>query len=297
MNNSYDWYKVFCCVVQNGNITNAAAQLFISQPAVSQCIKQLESSLGCKLLIRTPKGVKATYEGEHLYRHIAKGIEQFEIGEKRLRACLNLDIGEIYIGASDMTLEYFLLPYLERFHASYPDIKVRITNGPTPETVRILEEDKIDFGIISEPAPEVENFDVIPVREIEDIFICGKEFAKNRVKNKKIENPAAFPLIMLEPNTSTRKHINNYFENNDIAVCPEFELATSSLIVQFVKRNLGVGCVVRDFAEEELDKGCILELKPEKPIPKRRICVIKKHTPCSLAAERLLEIILVKLMI
>ena len=124
MNISYDWYRIFYYVALNGNITIASEQLFISQPAVSQSIKQLESSLGCILFIRTAKGVKLTEEGKVLYQHIAKGIEQIKLGEKRLKSQLSLESGEIHIGASDMTLEYLLLPYLEEFHNLYPKIKI-----------------------------------------------------------------------------------------------------------------------------------------------------------------------------
>ena len=55
------------------------------------------------------------------------------------------------IGASDMTLQFFLLPYLEQFHKEYPRIKVTVTNAPTPETIRCLEEGKIDFGVVTTP--------------------------------------------------------------------------------------------------------------------------------------------------
>ena len=292
MNISYDWYKIFYYVALNGNITTAAEQLFISQPAVSQSIKQLESSLDCKLFIRTTKGVKLTVEGEVIYQHISKGIEQIKLGEKRLESQLNLESGEIHIGASDMTLEYFLLPYLETFHRLYPKIKISITNGPTPETISILEDDIIDFGVISEPVPDIKNFSVIPVREIEDIFICGTEFIEITKNQISLEKLVSMPLILLEPNTSTRKYINTYLKENDIIISPEFELATSSLIVQFVKRNLGIGCVVRDFAEVDLKDGFVYEVKLENQIAKRHICIIKKPSMISKASEKLLEILL-----
>ena len=65
-----------------------------------------------------------------------------------------MESGEISIGASDMTLQFYLLDYLERFHEKYPDIKVHVTNAPTPETLRYLQEGRIDFGVITAPVPE-----------------------------------------------------------------------------------------------------------------------------------------------
>lgn len=292
MNISYDWYKIFYYAALSGNITAASEQLYISQPAVSQSIKQLENSLGCKLFVRTPKGVKLTAEGKIIYQYVSKGIEQIQLGEKRLESQLSLESGEIHIGASDMTLEYYLLPHLEKFHRLYPKIKISITNGPTPETIKILDDDKIDFGVISEPISDYHDFLIIPVKEIEDIFICGTEFADMTHNPIPLEQLVSMPLIMLESNTSTRKYIDAYLSENNIIISPEFELATSSLIVQFAKRNLGIGCVVRDFADNNLRKGLVYEVTPEKRIAKRHICVIKKNAAVSRASEKLLELLI-----
>ena len=85
----------------------------------------------------------------------------------------NFDMGEIRIGASDMTLRYYLLPFLERFHEKYPGIKIAVTNAPTPETLRFLEEGRIDMGVVSTPFLEAAGLKAVPVREIEDIFVGG----------------------------------------------------------------------------------------------------------------------------
>jgi len=291
MNISYDWYKIFYHVAKCGNFTMASEHLFISQPAVSQSIKQLETSLGCTLFIRTSKGVKLTAEGETLFQYISKGIEQIKLGEKRLKAQLSLESGEIYIGASDMTLEYYLLPYLERFHKMYPKIRIIITNGPTPETLAKLKNNIIDFGVISEPIGELNSsYLITPVKKIEDIFITGTE--KKEYETLTLNQLKETPLIMLEEGTSTRKYIDDFLNNNDVSVLPEFELATSSLIVQFTKRNLGVGCVVRDFAQEALKEGSVIEVKLDKQIPKRNICLIRKKDVVSNASEKLLSLLL-----
>ena len=100
------------------------------------------------------------------------------------------------------------------------------------------------------------------------------------------------PFIMLEPNTSTRKYIDNYLNQNNIHSSPEFELATSALIVQFVKRNLGIGCVVRDFANEDLMNGFVHEIKLKNKIAKRHMCIIKKPSLISRASEKFLELLL-----
>ena len=98
-------------------------------------------------------------------------------------------------------------------------------------------------------------------------------------------------MIFLENNTSTRSYMDAYLEREGVRLQPEFELATSDMIVQFALRNLGVGCVVRDFAEEYLDAGRLFELRFNKLIPKRAFSVVRsKRQSLSAAAGKLLEI-------
>lgn len=292
MTNNLEYYKTFYYVGKLSSITLAAKELSISQPAVTQSIHQLEKALGCTLFQRTSRGMKLTSEGKLLYRYVEKGYEQIELGEQRLGQMLHLDVGEVRIGASDMTLRFFLLPYLEKFHELYPGIKVTVTNGPTPETLSYLEDDKIDFGVISTPFNEKEGYSFFPVSEIEDTFVAGRKFIQYKNKTLDFSDLSNVPLIMLEGKTSTRDYITSLLNENGAELRPEFELATSDMIVQFALRNLGVGCVVKDFAKEYLDSGVLFELRFNKMIPKRKICVITDDSrPLSVAARKLVELI------
>ncbi len=132
MDINLEYYKIFYYVAKCQSITAAAGELCISQPAVSQGLKQLENALGTKLFIRTAKGVTLTNEGTTLFSYVKNGYEQIALGEKKLQEMLNMRTGEIRIGASDMTLQFYLLPYLRQYHHLYPDIKVTVTNAPPP---------------------------------------------------------------------------------------------------------------------------------------------------------------------
>ncbi len=313
-----EYYKVFYYVGKNKSITAAAKELMISQPAVSQSIHQLEKALGCSLFQRTSRGMKFTAEGNLLYRYVERGVESIDLGQQRLKQLQHLEAGEVRIGASDMTLRFFLLPYLEKFHELYPGIKVTVTNGPTPETLEYLEEDRIDFGVIStsfSPSARSDNsFDAaadssdeagidsmllgkeelpyFPVAEIEDVFVAGRRFIQYKNRMMDFSDLEKLPLILLEGNSSTRSYIDNFLTEHGVSIQPEFELSTSDMIVQFALRNLGVGCVVKNFAQEYLDSGVLFELRFNSVLPKRKICVISDESrPLSVAASKLLSII------
>ncbi|CUH93477.1 LysR family transcriptional regulator [Herbinix luporum] len=289
MINNMEYYKIFYYVAKVGSFTKAGEELCISQPAVSQSIKLLEESLGSSLFIRVPKGVKLTPEGEMLFSYVKRGYEYIRLGEEKFKKMLDLEHGEIRIGASDMTLEFYLLPYLEAFHEKYPGIKVVVTNAPTPNTLTLLYEGKIDFGVISEPFQTKSGIHYKRVKKIRDIFVAGNKFSHLQDKILEYKELEKLPIISLEDNTSTRRYVNQYLQANQIVLNPEFELATSDMIVKFAIRNLGVGCVVEDFASEGIREGKLFKLQFKDEIPERHICIVTSNQgPISNAAKRLL---------
>lgn len=290
-----EYFKVFYYTAKYGSVTRAASELMISQPAVSQSLKALEKSLGVTLFGRASRGVRLTREGQLLYSYVEKGYEQIESGVEKIRQMQNLELGEVHIGASDMTLRFYLLPFLEKFHEKYPDIKVFVNNAPTPETLEHLRTGKIDFGVVSTPFEAGEDIETSRVREIEDVFVAGRRFISYKNKMLDFQELEKLPMISLEKNTSTRSYMDEYLAQEGIVLQPEFELATSDMIVQFALRSLGVGCVVRDFAAEYLDSGMLFELRFNKMIPRRAFSVVRsKKQPLPAAARRLMEIMELK---
>lgn len=292
MNTNLEYYKIFYHVAEAGSFTKAGEKLCISQPAVSQSIKMLEEILGSRLFVRIPKGVKLTPEGDALFSYVKRGYEYIQLGEEQFQKMLDLEHGEIRIGASDMTLQFYLLPYLERFHEKYPGIRVIVTNAPTPSTLALLYDGQIDFGVVSEPFQEKAGVKYKRVKKIRDIFVAGSKFRflqESMIEYKDLEK---LPIISLEHNTSTRKYVNEYLGTNQVVLNPEFELATSDMIVKFAMRNLGIGCVVKDFAEEALENGNLFEVQFVDKIPERNICIVtSNNNPISEAANRLLDML------
>ena len=292
MNINMEYYRIFYYVAKYSSITGAANKLCISQPAVSQAVKQLEEAIGASLFVRNSKGVRLTVEGQTLYRYVSSGYEQIMLGENKVKEMLDLERGEVRIGASDMTLQFYLLPYLEQFHLMYPGIKVSVTNAPTPLTIEHMKAGRIDFGVVSKPFGKLDRINIIKGREIEDVFVAGEAFKMLKGKTLSYSDLARYPYICLEQNTSTRQYVDAFLRENGYDSNPEFELATSSMVVQFASRNMGIGSVVKDFAEEELQKGTLFLLRFDREIPHRDICVITDNTaPMSKAAKTLIDLL------
>ncbi len=290
MDINLEYYKIFYYVASYKSITIAAEKLSISQPAVSQAVKHLEADLSCTLFVRTPKGVRMTKEGEMLFSYVQRGYETILSGEKKLLEMLNLEKGEICIGASDMTLQFYLLPYLEQFHEKYPKIRVTVTNAPTPETLKHLADGKIDFGIVSTPIEPHPHLKVTAVKEISDIFVAGKKFEHLKGKRLSYHKLEQYPVMCLEGATSTRRYVEEFLATEGVALKPEFELATSDMLIQFAIRNLGIASVVSEFAAEQMKNGTLFALQFDGEIPKRQFCIVADdRVPLSAAAAKLLD--------
>ena len=288
---NFEHCRVFHEVVRAGNITRAAEQLHVSQPAVSQTVKLLEEALGCTLLVRSAQGVRPTPEGEVLAAHLARGYAHFAEADRKVQELLRLASGELRIGASDMALRFFLLPHLERFNREHPQVRIHVTNRPSPETLRMLRDGAIDFGLVGEPVPaDVEDIRFIPVMPMQDAFFAGDRFAGLRHRTVPWEELAGLPLIALETGTSSRMHADAFLAGQGVRLQPEFELAAGDLIVQFAERGLGVACIADTYAAEAEAAGRLFRLRLETDLPPRMLCLaVPDGLPLSPACRALLD--------
>lgn len=288
--NNLAHYECFLTVASCSSISEAAKKLYVTQPAVSAEISQLERALRVRLFFRTNRGVSLTPEGQVLYDYIRKAFSFVEAGEEKIRELSGLRSGTLRIGASDMTLRFFLLDYIADFRKCYPDVHLNVTNAPTPKTLEALRSGQIDFGVISEPLSpsECEDMELIPVRRIQDIFIAAPHFdIAHRLSVKKTDL-ADYPLIMLERNTSTRRYVADWF--GEEFPDPAIELATSDLLLEFAVRGIGISSIVEDFALDAIHRGQVIRLPMEEEIPPRRFFVAHlRRMPMSAAARRMMD--------
>lgn len=281
-----DLYRVFNLVSKNKSFTKAAEELYMTQSAVSQAISRLEKELEVKLFHRTPRGTVLTNEGKVLNEHVNAALGILDSGEGKIQAYKGLRRGELRIAVGDTISRYFLLPYLEDFHARFPGIKLKILNGTTPEILEYIKAGQADVGVCNLPIDD-EQFQVIPCMEIHDIFVCGDKYKRISKQKISFNHLMELPLIFFEENTISRKYVGGFLKKRGFTLSPVFELGSYELIMDFAKGNLGISCVVREFSKEYLEKGILHEVMLEEEIPSRNIGIVKlKATPFSQAAEK-----------
>lgn len=285
-------YKIFYFAAKSGSISKAAEKLYITQPAVSQAIKHLESQLGGKVFFRTPRGVVLTEEGKILYKYIEQAYNFIMTAENKFLEMQNLMNGEIKIGASDTLCKYYLLPYLSQFHSDYPNIKIQVTNRITQETISLLKVGKVDLGIINLPINNDKKLIIKEVFPVQDCFVCGDKYKDLSESPISLNKLLEYPILLLDKGSTTRKFLDEFIESQGVNITPEIELGSIDLLVSFAKIGLGISCVVKDFVKDELDSSNLHEIKLIEKIPKRNIGIITlKDVPLSNAAKKFIELL------
>jgi LysR family transcriptional regulator, transcriptional activator of the cysJI operon len=284
-----DLYRIFNVVSRNKSFSKAAQELYLTQSAVSQAIMKLENELEIQLFYRTPKGISLTNEGKLLNEHISSALGMINVAEVKISEFKTLNTGQLRIGVGDTISRYFLLPYLEEFHARYPGIKLNILNGTTTEICNFIKSGNADVGICNLPIQD-EHLQVIPCKEIQDIFVCGEKFKRLTNKAVSLEFLMRMPLIFLEKKSNSRMFVENFFTKRGFHISPVFELGSYDLVLEFTKINLGISSVIKEFSKDYLERGDLYEIKLEEEIPKRSIgiCYLK-NVPLSRAAKRFVE--------
>lgn len=292
MKTKLDPYRIFNEVVVEKSFSKASKKLYISQPAVSQIVSQLETDLKVRLFTRTPKGVVPTKEGELLFEYVNAGINLIEKGEKRLIDSKNLFEGELRIGVGDTIAKYYLIDYLDRFNGIHPQVKLRIINRTTMELTTLLKSGDIDIAVLNLPIDDT-SLDTIRTKKIQDILVAGEKFAHLRDKSIDFGELLDYPLIMLDSRSKSRKYVEDFLDSQGVSIEPEIELGSHDLLLELTRIGLGLAFVVEDYANTYLDSKEVFPVTTRMKIPGRSIGICHlKGVSLSPAAEKFVKILL-----
>lgn len=291
--NRLNLYNIFLAAAESGSLSDAAAKLYISQPAISKAIKRLETELDCVLFHRSSRGVQLTDEGRLLYNHISQAFAGISSGENLLRARKSLGIGRIRFGASNTLCKYLLLPHLKQYVHDNPHVNISIDCQSSSHTLKLLDSHDIDIGLTASPDSQ-KGLILYPAGYIQDTFVASPEYISNlRLREGADTNDPFFHanLMLLTKDNVTRSYVNNYLTDSLLAKTTLMEIGSMDLLIEFTKTGLGIGCVIREFVENELKTGGLIDVTPaELSIKKREVCYcINDSVPLSGAAMDFLK--------
>ena len=285
-------YRVFYTVAKCGSLTKAAEELYISQPAVSQAIKQLETQLGGKLFNRTHRGMELSETGgKQIFATVEKALKLFEDAESKYIELKDTATGVVRICASDTVATHFLLPYIKEYHEKYPNVNLILQNGTSSETIELLKNNKGDIGFVNLPIDDTDINLSNTVMQLHDTFVCSSKFKELTEQVVDLKRLQDYPLLMLELSTATRQAIVSFAHSQGVHLHPEIELASLELMVELAKNGIGIACIPREFVKGALDDGSLLEIKTNPTLPTRAIgLALPKDTTLTFAVKEFIKL-------
>ena len=302
MDINYELYKVFFYVATTLSFSEASKQLYISQSAVSQSVKSLEKKLNQVLFIRSTKKVQLTPEGEILLRHIEPAVNLIKRGESQILESASTG-GQIRIGASDMTLQYYLLPYRRQRH------HLPLFPGPLPGTLspgfsqRPYQGDQRYFcavrGTSSERAGRLNRQQFSQPQsgkrayrqKAENLPRCfhrrGGLFGTQR-KNLTFQELLRYPIMMLDRKSTTSEFLHSQFQRYQLDLVPEIELSSNDLLTDLARIGLGIA-FIPDYCVPDSSQG-IFTVKTRETLPERELVLAySRHVPLSHAVREFIR--------
>lgn len=278
-------YKVFYTVAKSGSLTRAAQELFISQPAVSQSIKQLENQLGVPLFHRTHRGMELTAAGgKIIYKQIEQALTLVEDAESKLTMLNTTAAGALRIGATDAIFSYLLADKVAEYNEKYPAVKLDLLSATTPSTLDQLKEGKCDIAFVNLPLEDDDVRFLGTVTHLSDVFVAGEKFSALRDRTLPFRALQEFPLLMIEGNTVARRALSATMRTLGVTLHPDIEVANWDLMKKLVVKGMGVGCIPREYCKKQFESGELFELKTEPALPVRGVGIaIAKHATLSYA--------------
>lgn len=239
-----DQLRTFAIVATHKNISTAALELNLSQPAVSGQLKLLTESFGEALYHRRGRGIKLTPAGEQLALYAGR-IRQAHDEATALRIAWREGGGILRIGASTTPASYFLPHLVARFHAEYPEVKVAmIRSGNSAEIVSRLPE--LDIGFIEGPVPAKIPTDTVVspwcTDQVVAIVPSGHPLAGAR-EPASLDNLARYPLIWREAGSGLRRLVETVFSSHGIVPAEILDVTSVEGIKEAVRAGMGIGFV------------------------------------------------------
>lgn len=273
---NYNLLKIFVCVAEQGNITKASEKLFISQPAITKSIKQLEDEMQGQLFLRKNKGVALTQEGKYIYNKVVRILAELDNLYMYCPNTKKLESGTLRLGTTTSNITLLISHQLNNFLKKYPKLDISVKRDEEIELTSLILSDEMDLAVMDSEfvRPELEvikkysvNYAVVGSKEVMEMYkdkpMTREEFASSN-------------LALITSGKTSRQNIDNYFAAFGIKLEAKYELESYSLIYEIIKQGIAVGVVNPQYFSHEIEKQKIYVINTDFKIDSRTICLVGK---------------------
>ncbi len=272
-NRDFNLYKIFLTLYDLKSISKTANKLYVSQPAISYSLKELESQLGYSLFYRNSKGIVPTIEAIELYSYISEAFNIIKSGEEHIKKMNTLDVGEIKIGAPTYISVFYLSNYISYFRKKYPGIKFEIiTKSSKDDLVNMLHNRSINLIVDTLPISiNNKSCKKLYLSTINNCFV----YKKNSIfKVKSIKDLEKYPLILPIKESTNRVKLEEYMEKRNVKLKSIIECNSLEFMLEMVRKDSGIGYFIESAITSQIDKDNFEIIDFDNTLPKIDIYAI-----------------------
>ena len=291
MNVTLRQLKVFAAVARHLSFTRAAEELYLTQPAVSMQVKQMEGAIGLPLFEQIGKRIHLTEAGEVMHHYSRVVADNLSEAEQAMEELKGVDGGRLQLSVAT-TVNYFATRLLSGFCAAHPGVRVSLDVINRESLLRQLDENQTDIVLMGKP-PEGLGVVAEPFMDNPLVVIASPEHPLCGRAKIPLAQLNEQTFLMREAGSGTRMAIERFFGENDITPSGSIEMTSNEAIKQSVQAGLGLGIVSAHTVEMEIEVGRLVILKIESfPIMRRWYLVHRKEKRLSATAEAFKEFVL-----
>lgn len=266
--------KIFYLAAKKRNLSAAAAELFITQPAVTKGIQRLQEFYDMKFVDHIGKKLVLTDAGEALYEIAEKIFDLESQAEESIRDFQQRKRGHIRILSSESFGDYYLPRVIVSFSKDYPLVRISMNILPTEQVIENTATLKDDLGFISYP---VEHSKLLVEEVLEDQLVIITPPNHPLVHRKRLE-PRDLEdqlIVMHETGSAPRRAIEEYIRRHRISVGIPMEISSNRAIKRAVEEGIGIALISRKVANEEIETGRLAAIPLSDPAMTRKFYMVR----------------------
>ncbi|QKJ88304.1 DNA-binding transcriptional dual regulator [Paramixta manurensis] len=277
------YIRYFLAVAEQENFTRAAERLHISQPTLSQQIRQLETLLDTPLFDRSGRKIQLTDAGKVWERYARQAIRELDDGMRAIHDVEDLHRGFLSLAITPTFTTYLAAPLVQRFHERYPGIRINLTEMMQSEIEKQIGEDKIDLGIAFTPA-QFTDLDTTVIFQEELAVMVGKHHPlAQRAQPLSLEDFSQLSFILLSDGFATRQHINDYCSRHHIGLRVVIETNAMNAVEEIVSNSLLATILPEPVAAQRQQ---LVAVPLAIPLPGRDVILMQRRNGWHSAATR-----------
>lgn len=275
--------RYFLAVAEQGNFTRAAEVLHVSQPTLSQQIKQLEETLQVALFDRSGRRVQLTDAGQAWMRYARLALQDLDAGKRAIQDVATLARGNLRLAMTPTFTSYLIGPLVDGFFRRYPGITLNIREMTQDKMEALLCDDQLDLGIAFEP---VHSADITATRLFTERLqlMVGKEHhLAHRHVALGLSEVQQLPLVLLNGDFATRHYVDEYCQQHAIHPQVAMEANAINAIVEIVRHGQLATILPQAIAR---NNPLLLPVELSVPMPERHAVVLQRQEGYRSAASQ-----------